>query len=53
VARGFEEDTAIQVDSPTVLKSTLKVMLTVASGMSWQCKTTDVKAAFLQGTKIE
>jgi len=28
-------------------------MLTVASVMGWQCKTTDVKAAFLQGTKIE
>ena len=53
VARGFEEETTTQVDAPTVLKSTLKTMLAISGITKWQCQTTDVKAAFLQGAKID
>ena len=53
VARGYEEHSEVQADSPTVLKSTLKTMLAIAGMKGWQCKTTDVKTAFLQGSQIE
>ena len=53
VARGFEEDKEIPVDSPTVLKSSLKTMLAISGTLNRKCQTTDIKAAFLQGTDIQ
>ena len=53
VARGFEEEKEIPVDSPTVLKSSLKKMLAISGTLNRQCQTTDIKAAFLQGTDIQ
>lgn len=52
VARGFEEDLAINVDSPTASKSTMRVFFAIVGMKQWECKTIDIKAAFLQGHKI-
>ena len=53
VARGFEDEEDIRSDSPTIRKSVMRVVLTIASSKQWKVKTTDIKSAFLQGRKIE
>ena len=54
VVRGFQEQNqSIEVESPTVFKNTLKVVLAIAANQQWQLTTIDIKAAFLQGNKIE
>ena len=53
VARGFEEDSDIPTDSPTVSKCVLRIMLSIAAAFGWIIKTTDIKSAFLQGRKLE
>ena len=53
VARGFEEEGNNQVDSPTADRSTLRLLLALASTFQWKCKTLDIKSAFLQGKQIE
>ena len=52
--RGDQEDTgSIRTDSPTVKKSNIKLLLTVAATEGWDVKTSDVAAAFLQSVPIE
>ena len=52
--RGDQEDTgSIRTDSPTVKKSNIKLLLTVAATEGWDVKTSDVTAAFLQSVPIE
>ena len=53
VARGFEEEEIVHKDSPTVGKSTLRVIMTVTASKKWIPKTTDIKSACLQGNKLE
>lgn len=54
VARGFEEDTSrIDVDSPTVGKCTVRMVLAVAASRHWIIKSTDIKSAFLQGNVLQ
>ena len=54
VVRGFQEQNqSIEVESPTVFKNTLKVVLAIAANQQWELSTIDIKAAFLQGNKIE
>ena len=53
VARGFEEQEGIRSDSPTIGKSAMRVVLTVAASRGWRVKTTDIKSAFLQGNPLE
>ena len=53
VARGYEETTDIDKDSPTVVKSTMRILLAIAAYRKWPVKTTDIKSAFLQGKDIE
>ncbi|KAG1673036.1 DNA polymerase epsilon subunit 2 [Nymphon striatum] len=53
VARGFEAQDDVQADSPTAGKDTLRIFLALASTLSWNCRTIDIKAAFLQGKPIE
>lgn len=54
VARGFEEDSSqIRADSPTCMRETIRIMLTLASSYKWNVSTIDIKAAFLQGKPIE
>ena len=50
---GGEEESEVQNDSPTAAKSTLRVFFAVTANNKWKCETIDVKAAFLQGKKIE
>ena len=52
VARGYEEDKELSKDSPTVAKSTIRILLTLAASKSWEIQTTDIKSAFLQGKDI-
>lgn len=52
VARGYEEDQSVPKDSPTLSKSSLRVILTVAASNSWTVETTDIKSAFLQGSEL-
>lgn len=53
VARGFEEDTDIRKDSPTIGKNALKVFLALAASNNWTVQTTDIKSAFLQGKRLD
>ena len=54
VARGFEEDTdGLRKDSPTCSKETVRILFATAASRGWICHTEDVKAAYLQGNKIE
>jgi hypothetical protein len=52
VARGFEEDRGEDVDSPTVGKSTVRLVLTIAVAKNWVIKSMDIKSAFLQGMSL-
>ena len=56
VARGFEEnlsDSDIRVDSPTASKPIIKIFFGIIATHSWQSRSIDIKAAFLQGTSFE
>ena len=54
VGRGIEEDVdQIRSDSPTCLKESLRILLTVASTMDWKLVSLDIKCAFLQGYPIQ
>ena len=52
VARGYEENTDTRTDLPTIMKSSFRTFLTIASSKQWTIKTTDIKSAFLQGAAI-
>ena len=52
VARGFEEDVDADIDSPTIGKGMVRIVLTLAASKKWVVKTTDIKSAFLQGMPI-
>ena len=49
VARGFEEDLASAVDSPTISKPCVRMLLAIAASNQWVIRSTDIKSAFLQG----
>ena len=53
VARGFEEESDVPSDSPTVDKANLRVILAVAAAEGWTIETSDVKSAFLQGKMLD
>ena len=54
VARGYEEDsTKFRTDSPTCTKESLRLCVSAISSNGWKCESLDVRAAFLQGFKIE
>ena len=52
-AKGFQEEVAIRSDSPTVGKSTFRLILTVAVAEKWKVKTVDITSAFLQGSDMD
>ena len=52
VARGFEESLVEAVDSPTIGKDCVRLVLALASAFNWTIKSTDIKSAFLQGQLI-
>ena len=53
VARGFEDDSTVQSDSPTFGKDALRIFLAVIASKNWTVKSTDIKSAFLQGKPID
>ena len=53
VARGFEDDEDVRRDSPTIGKSAMRTIMTIAAYKRWTVKTTDIKSAFLQGETIK
>lgn len=53
VARGFEDDSVVQSDSPTVGKSSMRLFLVLAASQGWTVSTTDIASAFLQGQELK
>ena len=54
VARGFQENIDdLKVDSPTCMKETTRLLLSLASSNEWKINSIDIKAAFLQGKSID
>ena len=53
VVRGFEEETPVQSDSPTVHKESLRLFLAAAATLGNDIHSIDIKAAFLQGQVID
>ena len=52
-ARGFQEEGDFPTDSPTVQKHSLKLLLALAATNKWVIGTTDITAAFLQGSQMD
>ena len=53
VARGFEEDSNFQVDSPTAQKASIKLFLVILCWKNWVPNVIDIQTAFLQGKSID
>lgn len=53
VVRGFEEESDVKSDSPTVHKESLRLFLGAASTQGYKVHSIDIKAAFLQGKNID
>ena len=54
VARGFEENSkALQTDSPTCSKESLRIVLAIISSYEWKLHSLDIKSAFLQGAPMD
>lgn len=54
VARGFEEEMEEwEKDAPTCTAETLKFCLCIIKQKNWECRTLDIKTAYLQGERIE
>ena len=52
VARGYEDESDVRSDSPTCMKDSIRLVLSVAVSRGWKMHSLDVKAAFLQGQQI-
>ena len=52
-ARGFQEEDDFPKDSPTMSKSSLRLVLALAASKGWDIQTSDIKSAFLQGSALE
>ena len=54
VVRGFEENTEnMKKDAPTCSREAIRLLVTIASAMKWDCQSIDVKSAYLQGDTIQ
>ena len=53
VARGYEEEHDIPSDSPTLSKAGMRIIVALAAAQDWIIETTDIKSAFLQGSKLD
>lgn len=53
VARGFEEESVCQSDSPTVSRAAMRVCISIAVNAGWEIETTDIKSAFLQSRALD
>ena len=52
-ARGFEEESNIRSDSPTVQSTSMRYLLMIAATKQWPISTIDIKSAFLQGQELK
>ena len=52
-ARGFEEESNVRSDSPTVQSTSMRFLLMTAALKKWKIQSTDIKSAFLQGKVLE
>ena len=53
VVRGDQENSCLQVDSPTCSKVAIRIFVTIAVSKEFRVSTKDVKSAFLQGKGID
>ena len=53
IPRGYEEESKIQKDSPSIGKSTMRIFFAIAAREGWKVKTMDIKSAFLQGKVLD
>ena len=53
VARGFEESLYNKCDSPTVTKTCLRLIFTLAASFNWKLESLDITSAFLQADDID
>ena len=53
VVHGNQDTAEIDVDSPTVQKSSLRLQITIAAQYGWELKTSDVTSAFLQSDNLD
>ena len=51
--KGYQELKDFRTDSPTCAKESIRLALSTAATMKWNLESIDVKAAFLQGSKID
>ena len=52
VLRGYEESKDFRADSPTCMRSSVRLQLAVHSSLGWKLRSIDFKTAFLQGQAI-
>ena len=52
VVRGFKEKVKVQLDSPTGIKDTLHMLLTVAATKGWRIKSGDIKAPIFRASSL-
>merc|ERR1711905_65956 len=53
VARGFQEKSSPQSDSPTMRRESLKLFFALAANQSFGLRSIDIRAAFLQAKDLE
>ena len=55
VVRGFEEEDKekLGTDSPTCCRENLRALFAIIASNHWKIRTLDIKAAFLQGQKVD
>ena len=53
VARGFQEKSAPQSDSPTMRRESLKLFFSIAANKGFSLRSVDIRAAFLQAKGLE
>ena len=52
VARGFEDNSPVESDSPTCTQDSFRLFLAIAVSKNWSIECTDIKSAFLQGREL-
>ena len=53
VAKGFQEKEAPQSDSPTMLRESMKMFVSVAANEDFELRKIDIRAAFLQAKQLD
>merc|ERR1712148_99189 len=53
VAKGFQEKSAPQADSPTMRRESLKLFFSLAANEGFKLRSVDIRAAFLQAKTLE